>query len=132
MARHVINIPKGADGPQGGGYDIVWDDEAGTVESEDLWNAGLAAKNHGEWTEGRGPPLDLTRDGRILVLNDPLHDSRDFWHLLPWKMREEPLRSTLPPILRDVEPTPVTPMKPPTIVVDGVRRPAIEGVEFVW
>ena len=47
-------------------------------------------------------------------------------------MWEEPLRSTLPAILLDVEPTPFSLSKPPVIVVDGVRREAIEGVDFVW
>ena len=48
-------------------------------------------------------------------------------------MWKEPLRSTLPPILRDAEPTPATRPQPPMAIDEnGVEREAIEGVEFVW
>ena len=132
MARHVITIPKGADGPDGGGYDLVWDDEAGTLESDSHDGRQEAGRILG-WIAEEGIPLDLSGNGRRLVLNDPLHDPRDFWWLLPYKMRKEPLRSTLPPILRDVEPTPPE-ASPRPIIIDenGVEREGIPGVDFVW
>ena len=123
MARHVITIPYGA----GGTGEIVWDDEAGTVEGTHYW-AGYIRR----WIEEGGVPLDLSGDGQILILNDPLHDPRDFLRLLPHEMWSEPLRSTLPPILRDAEMTEGRAAKPPMITIDGVRREAIPGRDFVW
>ena len=136
MARHVIPTAPPWQQPnpdfefEGAGV-LVWDDEAGTVEggtaeAEDAWTT---------WVRellARGAPLDLSGDGRILVLQDPAHDPRDFWHLLPSYCWKEPLRSRMPAILRDVEPTEWRPAPPPRIIVDGVERDAIEGVEFVW
>ena len=123
MARHVITIPYRV----GGAGELIWDDEAGTVEGDHYQAAYI-----NEWIAEGGIPLDLSGDGRSLILADPLHDPRDFLWLLPDKMWEEPLRSTLPAILLEVEPTPFALSKPPIIVVDGVRREAIEGVDFVW
>ena len=120
MARHVIPLDM-EDAPE-----MVWDDEAGTVEGEHFYAAKVREQL------AQGAPLNLSGDGRILVLQDPAHDPRDFWHLLPYWCWKEPLRSRMPAILRDVEPTEPRPAPPPRIVVDGVERDAIEGVEFVW
>ena len=121
MARHVI--PLDMDGAR----ELVWDDEAGTVEGEDAYTAWML-----EELEHRGVPLNLSRDGRILVLQNPLHDPANFWYFLPYECWKEPLRSRMPTILRDVEPTEPRPAPPPRRIVDGVERDAIEGVEFVW
>lgn len=122
MARHVIKMPN-----PWGERELVWDDEAGTVEGDDYQVAHINRLV----TEG-GIPLDLSGDGQILILNDPLRDPRDFWRLLPYKMWKEPLRSTLPAVLRDVEPTPARAAEPPRIFENGKWRPMIPGVEFVW
>ena len=120
MARHTIPIE------QWYAPEIVWDDEAGTVEGDHWFAAGVRE------LLAQGAPLDLSRNGHILVLQDPAHDPRDFWHLLPYKCQVEPLRSRMPPILRDVEPTPLRAAPLPRYIVDGVERDAIPGQEFVW
>ena len=129
MARHVITIPYGPGGPWAhlGSGEIIWDDELGTVEG-DHYRVGSIL----QWIHEQGIPLNASGDGRILILNDPLHDPRDFWWLLPPEMRREPLLSTLPPILRDVEPTPAGRSPPPRTREDGEWRDMIEGSEFVW
>ena len=121
MARHVIPLSD-RDDP----YTLIWDDETGTVEGEN------PEVYHVRRMLAEPQPLNLCRDGRILFLHDPAHDPRDFWHLLPYACWKEPLRSRMPAILRDVEPTPAEAAPPPRIVVDGVERDAIPGVEFVW
>ena len=121
MARHVIPLDMDS------ALELVWDDEAGTVEGENWYAAGVREEL------ARGVPLDLSRDGRILILEDPAHDPRDFWHMLPYWCWKEPLRSQMPAILRDVAPTEGQPAPPPRIIdANGVERDAIEGVEFVW
>ena len=120
MARHVIPIE------QWHAPTLVWDDEAGTVEGDHWFAAGVREQL------AQGAPLDLSRDGHFLVLQDPAHDPRDFWHLLPYQCQVEPLRSRMPPILRDVEPTPRRAAPLPRYIVDGVERDAIPGQEFVW
>ncbi len=121
MARHVI--PDSVDEDA---LELVWDDEAGTVEGDNSFAEGI------RWELAQPLPLNLSRDGRILFLRDPAHDPRDLWHLLPYACWKEPLRSRMPAILRDVEPTPAKPAPLPRIVVDGVERDAIPGMEFVW
>ena len=120
MARHVIPIE------QWHAPDLVWDDEAGTVEGDHWFAAGVRE------LLAEGAPLDESRDGHILILEDPVHDPRDFWHLLPYKCQIEPLRSRMPAILRDAEPTPRRPAVPARIIVDGVERDEIEGKDFLW
>ena len=129
MSRHVIYVPKGADGPSGGDYEIIWDNDAGTLEGDARSDVShWKARIHNE-----GLPLNHSDHERILFLNNPLHDPRDFLWLLPWKMWKEPLRSTLPAILRDAEPTPATRPQPPRIIGENdAEREAMEGVEFVW
>ena len=121
MARHVIPYSVDEDA-----LELVWDDEAGTVEGDNAFAAGIRE------ALAEPQPLNLSRDGRVLFLHDPAHDPRDFWHLLPYACWKEPLRSRMPAILRDVEPTPAEAAPLPRIIVDGVERDAIPGVEFVW
>ena len=120
MARHVIPLDMD-DAPE-----IVWDDEAGTVEGDNWYAAGLREQLALEM------PLNLCGDGRILYLRDPAHDPADFWYLLPYWCWKEPLRSRMPEILRNVEPTEPKAAPPPRMIVDGVERELIPGVEFVW
>ena len=120
MARHVIPI----DLP--GAPEIVWDNEKGTVEGDN--RAGDAIRE----ALAQEMPLNMSGDGRILYLQDPAHDPRDFWHLLPYKCWKEPLFSRMPAILREAEPTPPKPAPLPVGVIDGVRRELIPGVEFFW
>ena len=120
MARHVIPLDMES------APEMIWDDEAGTVEGEHWYAAGVREEL------ARGAPLNLSRDGRILILQDPAHDPRDFWYLIPYWCWKEPLRSRMPAILRDVEPTEPRRAPPPRLIVDGVERDAIEGAEFVW
>ena len=120
MARHTIPLDMQT------APELVWDDEAGTVEGDNWFAAGV--REH----LAEGAPLDESRDGFILILEDPAHDPRDFWHLLPYWLQVEPMRSRMPAVLRDVEPTPRRPAPPPRYIVDGVERDAIEGKEFFW
>ena len=120
MARHVIPVEMDFfNAPT-----IIWDDEAGTVEAGTA--EGGTAEGGSDYAASlaeqlaQGAPLDLSGDGHFLILQDPAHDPRDFWHLLPYKCQREPLRSRMPPILRDVEPTPRRAAAPPRITVDGV------------
>lgn len=105
MTVHTILLPDYMRGREP--RSVIWDDEAGTVEGEHSdvpWMQRILAAP---------TPYDgLSGTGRILSLEDPAHDPRDFVWLLGtayWPMLEEPLRSTLPPILRDAEPRPARP-----------------------
>lgn len=120
MARHVIPLDMES------APEIVWDDEAGTVEGDNWFAAGIR--------EGIAAPtpLDLSGDGFIILLQDAAHDPRDFWWLLPAFCWREPLYSRMPKILRDVEPTPAKPLPPPRMVIDGVERELVEGEDFFW
>lgn len=118
MARHTIALPHppetASGGPGGAGYllpmrpdpqeTIVWDDDAGTVEGD-----GISARMLGRLLDAiraDAGTLDLSDVGRVLVLEDPAHDPRDFWWLLPARAHHAEWREHLPPILRDIEPTP--------------------------
>ena len=135
MARHVIPLDTDS------ALEMIWDDEAGTVEGETGSAAGVISMLARGATldmsdDGRiriPATLDLSRDGRILILEDPAHDPRDFWHLVPYWCSKEPLRSRMPAILRDAAPTEGRRAPPPRrIDANGVERDAIEGAEFVW
>ena len=135
MARHVIPLDTDS------ALEMIWDDEAGTVEGETGWAAMMIDERARGATldmsdDGRiriPATLDLSRDGRILFLEDPAHDPRDFWYLVPFRCWKEPLRSRMPAILRDAAPTEPRPAPPPRIIdANGVERDAIEGAEFVW
>ena len=135
MARHVIPLDTDS------ALEMIWDDEAGTVEGDTVHAAMMIDERARGATldmsdDGRiriPATLDLSRDGRILFLEDPAHDPRDFWHLVPYWCLREPLRSRMPAILRDAAPTEGRPAPPPRrIDANGVERDAIEGAEFVW
>ena len=120
MARHVIPLDMRS------APEIVWDDEAGTVEGDSWFAETLREQLALEM------PLNLSGDGTILFLEDPAHDPADFWCLLPAWCWREPLYSRMPEILQNVEPTLGKPAPPPRMIVDGVERELIPGVEFVW
>ena len=135
MARHVIPLDTDS------ALEMIWDDEAGTVEGDTVHAAMMIDERARGATldmsdDGRiriPATLDLSRDGRILILEDPAHDPRDFWHLVPYWCSKEPLRSRMPAILRDAAPTEPRPTPPPRIIdANGVERDAVEGAEFVW
>ena len=104
MTVHTILLPDRMRGREP--RSVIWDDEAGTVEGE---HSDVPWMQH---VLAAPTPYDLSTEGRILFLEDPAHDPRDFLWLLDvayWPMLDEPLRSTLPPILRDAEPRPARP-----------------------
>ena len=82
---------------------IVWDDEAGTVEGEHSQLDGL------HWALAEPTPLVLHNIAASWTLDDPAHDPADFLALLgqiiDWRVLEDPLRSTLPPVFDGVEGT---------------------------
>ena len=131
MGRHVVPFPWSGVDP----VDLVWDDEAGTVEAAeaDDEHALWVAREIGELL-ARPTPLNLSRDGMIRILQDPAHDPRDFWHMLPFECwAGKPLYSRMPEILRNVEPTPIRAAPLPRIIDEhGVERDAIPGAEFCW
>ena len=135
MARHVIPLDTDS------ALEMIWDDEAGTVEGDTGSAAGVISMLARGATldmsdDGRiriPATLNLSRDGRIIFLENPAHDPRDFWHLVPYWCEKEPLRSRMPAILRDATPTAPRRAPPPRIIdANGVERDAIEGAEFVW
>ena len=139
MARHIIPLPHPPEtvsgGPGGVGHmlpmrpdpeeTIIWDDVAGTVEGD-----GVEARMLGRQMDAiraGGGTLDLSDVGRVLVLQDPTHDPRDFWWLLPASVFHVEWREHLPPILRDIEPTPAQGREPPRR--DG--RPLTPGADYL-
>ena len=102
MAKHTIMFPDIMVGREL--RSIVWDDEAGTVEGE-----------HSRLDEIReifAEPTPFTAGdvAAEVTLEDPAHSPADFLRLLAiwidWRVLNEPLRSTLPPVFDGVEPTP--------------------------
>ena len=99
MAVHTIMLPDWMRGREP--RSVVWDDEAGTVEGE---HSGVP------WMQrvfAMPTPVDFSIEGLEVFLADPAHDPADFWHLLIisfWPIADEPLRSTLPAVLRDSKP----------------------------
>ncbi|MBC6406277.1 MAG: hypothetical protein GDA41_11270 [Rhodospirillales bacterium] len=78
-------------------------DEAGTVEGT---HSKVPAMQE---TLAAPKPVNRSREGRVLYLDDPGHDPDDFLRLLSaafWPILDEPLRSTLPPVFDGVEPSP--------------------------
>lgn len=121
MAVHVIREEN-----FGMMRELVWDDERGTVEGDH------PAVERVQALLAEPTPLDLSADGLIVILDDPAHDPRDFLHCLGPCYWTERGRAALPDSLRDVKPTEGRPAPPPTGVIDGLERPLIPGVEFVW
>lgn len=79
---------------------IVWDDEAGTVggdhsEIADIRRVFDAPK-----------PVTVGDPGGTWDLRDPAHDATEFLTFLgvcDWRVLDEPLRSTLPPVFDGVQ-----------------------------
>ena len=102
MAKHTLMIPDIMVGREL--RSIVWDDEAGTVEGDhsrlDRIRELLAE-----------PTPYVIRDvAAYWTLDAPAHNPADFLALLSrhidWRILEDPLRSTLPPVFDGVEATP--------------------------
>ena len=120
MARHVIPLDMD-DAPE-----IVWDDEAGTVEGNNWFAVDLREQIAQEM------PLNLSDSGRILYLKDPAHDPATSGTCFPIGAG----RSRCAPGCRRSSgtwslPSP-RPHRPPRMIVEGVERELIPGVEFVW
>ncbi len=99
MARHTLMVPDRSRGREL--RSIIWDNEKGTVEG---YHSDVPY-----FKEAFVAPKPFISGGPspIYALDDPAHDPRDFWVLLIdvyWPMMDEPLRSTLPEILRNTEP----------------------------
>ena len=123
MTVHTIRLPDRMHGREL--RTVIWDDEAGSV-SGDHFDVG--------WMQEalQHLPVDLTNEGRVLVLRDPAHDPRDFIHLLAacWGDVLAEDRDLLPEPLRSVDPTPILP--PPGVVQDpdGTWRPMYDDMVF--
>ena len=113
MTVHTIMLPdmRQYDGPRS----VIWDDEAGTVTGEHSRVSDM------QRMLAATPPVEVVDGMRVVTLNDPGHDPADFLRLLwdaYWPVKNEPLRSTLPPVFNGVEMTPAPPY-PPSVDVDG-------------
>ncbi len=98
MAIHTIRMPDRLYGRDL--RTIVWDDTAGTVEGDHSSVPGIAA------TLASPPPVDKSREGLVIFLDDPAHDPRDFLFMLADSyaaILDEPLRSTLPPVFDGIQ-----------------------------
>ena len=99
MTVHTIRLPDMLYGDEP--RTILWDDEAAIVEGD-----------HSKipWMRERiaAAPTELVNETCTIPLKDPGRDPREFWRLLIavfYPVAREPLRSTMPAVLRDVEPT---------------------------
>ncbi len=99
MTVHTIRLPDRLYGREP--RTILWDDEAATVEGD-----------HSKipWMRERmaAAPTELVNETCTIPLKDPGRDPREFWRLLTavfYPVAREPLRSTMPAVLHDVEPT---------------------------
>ncbi len=120
MARHVIPIDLG-DTPE-----IIWDDEAGTVEGDGEFAERLRAQLAQEL------PLRVSDYVQSIVLHDPAHNPDDFLRLLPaWCWPGGLGADRMPAILRGATPTEGTPHPPPRGIFDGVERDLIPGKEYL-
>ena len=97
MAKHTLMVPDFMVGREL--RSIVWDDEAGTVEGEhsqiDDLREDLA----------KPTPYVVHNIAASWTLDDPAHDPADFLALIgfvDWRVLEDPLRSTLPPVFDGV------------------------------
>ena len=103
---------------------FVWDDVAGTVEGDGA--VGRMLGRQLDAIRADPGPVDYSDVGRVLVLEDPAHDPRDFWWLVTaYVHHSDP---GLPPILRDIEPTPAQAHEPPR---DGDGRPLTPGIDYL-
>ena len=99
MTVHTIRLPDRRYGREL--RTILWDDEAATVEGD-----------HSKipWMRERiaAAPTELVNETCTIPLKDPGRDPREFWRLLTavfYPVAREPLRSTMPAVLRNVEPS---------------------------
>ena len=99
MTIHTIRLPDRLYGREP--RTILWDDEAATVEGD-----------HSDipWMRERiaDAPSELVNETCTIPLKDPGRDPRDFWHLILaafYPAAREPQRSTMPAVLREVEPS---------------------------
>ena len=123
MTVHTIRIPDRAYGREM--RTIVWDDEAGAVSGDYFGIEELQEAI-------RRKPLDASNEGRILVLEDPAHDPRDFLRVLAdlWSPILDDDRHLLPESFRDVEPTPILPAPGMVQDADGIWRPMYDDMVF--
>ena len=99
MTVHTIRLPdmRYGDEPR----TILWDDEAATVKGDHSKVSAMQAMID-------DAPTEFVNETCTIPLKDPGRDPREFWHLLIsafYPVAREPLRSTMPAVLRDVEPT---------------------------
>ena len=99
MTVHTIRLPDMLYGDEL--RTILWDDEAATVEGD---------HSNIPWMRERiaAAPTELVNETCTIPLKDPGRDPREFWRLLIavfYPVADEPLRSTMPAVLRDVEPS---------------------------
>ena len=98
MAKHTLMIPDMMVGREL--RSIVWDDEAGTVEGEhsQLYRLRMAL--------AKPTPYVIHNIAASWTLAAPAHDPADFLamlgQLIDWRVLEDPLRSTLPPVFDGV------------------------------
>ena len=101
MAKHTIMFPDWMVGDDL--RSIVWDDKAGTVEGDHSQIDSLRK------TLAKPTPYVIHDIAASWTLEDPAHDPADFLAVLSldidWRVRKDPLRSTLPPIFDGVEGT---------------------------
>ena len=99
MTVHTIRLPDRLYGREL--RTILWDDEAATVEGDHSDIGAMQAMID-------DAPTEFVNETCTIPLKDPGRDPREFWHLLIsafYPVAREPLRSTMPAVLRDVEPT---------------------------
>ena len=99
MTVHTIRLPDRLYGREL--RTILWDDEAATVEGDHSDIGGMQATID-------DAPTEIVNETCTIPLKDPGRDPREFWHLLIAAFSpaaDEPLRSTMPAVLRDVEPS---------------------------
>ncbi len=99
MTVHTIRLPDMLYGDEP--RTILWDDEAATVEGDHSNIGGMQATID-------AAPTEIVNETCTIPLKNPGRDPREFWHLIIsafYPAAREPLRSTMPAVLRDVEPT---------------------------
>ena len=127
----IHRIPVSAGALMKGGV-LTWDTSARSVMGDPGTAAAELADQIRRLTSAAGP-VDMSYDGRILVLHDPLRDPAEFWHLLPSWLWRPPDRDSLPEVLLRTEPAPVGEAEPPMISIDGEPwRQARPGIDFTW
>ena len=99
MTVHTIRLPDRLYGREQ--RTILWDDEAATVEGDHSDIGAMQATVD-------DAPTELVNETCTFSLKDPGRDPREFWHLIIsafYPAADEPLRSIMPAVLRDVEPS---------------------------